>query len=129
MVTPMTLRLLLFLSLWTAVSCRQGEVQEKVWMELPQPGARYSLSDGEGGYRVAKVLGVQDEAIVALLFGDRWTRRPSLGEARNASRPIAVGYAPGSFTEMRPVHLDNGTVTAEENSAYETWTQGTQEIF
>lgn len=110
-------------------SCRKGSADEKSITGLPQAGAIYSLNDGEGGYRLGKVLVVEEEVIFTKLFADRWTRRPSVAQARKAATPIPVAYKPQSFADMRPVHLENGTVTAEESQAYESWKTGAQEIF
>jgi len=123
------LALLLMLCALVCSSCRNGSADEKSLTGPPQPGALYSLNDGEGGYRLGKVLVVEDEIIFTKCFTDRWTRRPSLAEARKATTPVSVAYRLQSFRDMKPVPLENGTVTAEEREAFEEWNKGAREIF
>jgi hypothetical protein len=128
-VIPKPLALIGMLCALACVSCREGSANEKVIAGPPLAGAVYSLADGEGGYRLGKVLAVDEEVIFTKFYADRWTRRPSLAEARKAATPISVAYRPQTFTEMRPVHLENGSVTADELEAFEEWNKGTREIY
>jgi hypothetical protein len=109
-------------------SC-QDRGSEKVIRGLPEAGALYSLFDGEGGYRVGKVVLVEDQVVFLHLFENRWPKRPSLAEASKATKALPVAYKPGSFAEMKPVKLKQSTVTSEEKETYETWKNGNQEIF
>ena len=97
-----TLTLLIYGLLLPA--CHRSEPEVKPISGLPQAGALYSLSDGEGGYRVAKVRVVEDEIAFVKLFSQRWTERPALAQARKATAPIPIAchplhdaaYPPGS---------------------------------
>jgi hypothetical protein len=112
------------------VSC--GEKQKVEGTPLsgePQTGALYSLNDGEGGFRAGKVIVAEDDIIFIHLFGNRWTSRPSLSTAKEAGNPTAIAYSPQSFSSMQPVHLEGGSVSAEELSAYDTWRRSKRPIF
>ena len=95
----------------------------------PRPGAIYSLNDGEGGYRLGKVLAVEEEIIFVNLYSERWTSRPSLEAARKANTLVGLAYSAQSFSGMQPVHLEPGKVSAEELEAYEDWKRSKREVF
>ncbi len=95
----------------------------------PQTGALYSLNDGEGGFRAGKVIVVDDDAIFIHLYGNRWTSRPSRSTAKGAGNPTAVAYSPQSFSSMQPLHLEGGSVSAEELGAYDMWRRSKRPIF
>lgn len=95
----------------------------------PQAGATYSLNDGEGGFRVVKVLLVNEEIVFVNLYADRWTTRPALEAARKAKTPIGLAYTLSSFTDMQPVHLENGQVTDDELEEFETWNKSKRDVF
>jgi|SRR5688572_3759607 len=122
---------LISLMLLALASC--GEKKSKVeGVPLsgdPQPGALYSLNDGEGGFRVGKVVAVEDNAIFIHLYGKRWTSRPTLAEAKVADKPTPLAYSPETFTFMQPLHLEDGTVSAEELKAYESWRRSKRAVF
>jgi hypothetical protein len=118
---------LLFCVLFYA-SC-QNRAPEKTISGLPEAGALYSLFDGEGGYRIGKVVSVEDQTVFLHLFEDRWLKRPSPAETRKASKALPVAYKPESFSDMNPVKLKLSAVTPEEKETYETWKNGNQEIF
>ncbi len=94
----------------------------------PQAGGFYSFNDGEGGFRVGKVVAVEDIAFVRL-FKERWTKRPSLAEARQGSKPISVAYWFETIEAMQPVLLEMEKVTPEELTTYDQWKQTAQDVF
>jgi len=110
-------------------ACQRSEPAGKPISGLPRAGALYSFNDGEGGYRVAKVLAVEDETTFVNLFSQRWTKRPALAEARKGTAPIPVAYSATTLGSMQLVHLEDGQVTAEELQLYEVWKRGSQEVF
>jgi hypothetical protein len=110
-------------------SCGSREKDATPISGLPQAGATYSLNDGEGGFRLAKVLVVNEEFIFVSLYSDRWTARPLLEEARKAKTPSSVAYSPVSFTGMQPVHLENGQVTNDELDKYDEWSKSKRDVF
>jgi hypothetical protein len=95
----------------------------------PQTGALYSLNDGEGGFRVGKVVAAEEEVIFIRLFSDRWTSRPSLDKARTATLASPLAFSAQNFAGMRPMHLETGSVSPEELDAYETWKESKRDIF
>ena len=95
----------------------------------PQAGATYSLNDGEGGFRVVKVLVVDEEIVFVNLYSDRWIARPSLEDGRKAKTPAGLAYALSSFAGMQPVHLENGQVSADELENFEDWKRSKRDVF
>lgn len=125
-----SLPVLLWLSCALAgLSCRERGAEEKLISGPPNPGAYYSLNDGEGGYRLAQVLTVEPDVTFVRLFRDRWPHRPTPAEAGQATKPVPVAYRPDSFTSMRPVHVQNGAVAAEDLSSFEEWKKGAREAY
>jgi hypothetical protein len=111
-------------------SCSKGPRGGRMISAPPAVGALYSLSDGEGGYRVAKIVAMDEEDVVFInLFANRWTKPPALSEARKAATPAPLAYSAQTFAGMQPMRLENGTATPEEIQAYETWKQGKRELF
>ncbi|HUR45970.1 MAG TPA: hypothetical protein VMZ27_08870 [Candidatus Saccharimonadales bacterium] len=94
-----------------------------------QPGALYSLNDGEGGFRAGKIIAVEDNVAFVHLFAKRWPKRPALEEARKAGSPAPVAFTAQTMAGMQPMLLGNGTVSAEESQAYETWKASNQGVF
>src|SRR5688572_6266748 len=96
---------LLSLLLLTLVSCgEKAKVVEGTPLSgEPQSGALYSLNDGEGGFRVGKVVAVEDNAIFVHLYEKRWTSRPTREEAKGAEKPTPLAYSPQTFTSMQPL--------------------------
>jgi hypothetical protein len=111
------------------VSCKHEKAEGTPLSGEPQTGALYSLNDGEGGFRAGKVLVVAEDVIFIHLFGNRWTSRPSRSTAKGAGDPMAVAYSPQSFSSMQPLHLEDGSVSAEELSDYENWKRSKRAIF
>ena len=113
------------------VSCG-GEQQKVDGTPLsgePQPGGLYSLNDGEGGFRVGKVIAVEDVGVFIHLYANRWTSRPTRQTAKSVEKPTAIAYSTQSFTSMHPLHLEDGTVSDEELSAYENWRRSRKPMF
>ena len=95
----------------------------------PQAGALYSLNDGEGGFRVGKVVAAEEEVVFVRLFSDRWTSRPSVDKARTATVAAPLAFSVQNFVGMQPVQLENGSVSPEELDAFETWKESKRDIF
>lgn len=95
----------------------------------PQSGAIYSMNDGEGGFRIGKVLAVEEEIVFMNLYSERWTSRPSLEAARKAKTSAGLAFSAQSFSGMQPVHLEPGNVSPEELEAYEDWKQSKRAVF
>ncbi len=110
-------------------ACRPGQAAYKPLAGPPQTGALYSFNDGEGGFRVGKVLAREDDYVFVRWFGNRWTKRPALATAHHASNSTFVAFSTETFSGMQPVLLENGSVAAEETAEYEVWKQSNQTVF
>jgi hypothetical protein len=104
------------------------DTRDKPISGKPQAGGFYSFNDGEGGFRAGKVVAVDDITFVRL-YKERWTKRPSLAEARQATKPVSVAYSFETIEAMQPVLLEMEKVTPEELTAYDQWKQTAQEVF
>jgi len=120
--------LIALLSVVAFSSCGEGKLAKPI-TGPPQPGALYSLSDGEGGYRAGKVLAVEDDVIFVRYYANRWNIRPTLALARKATNAVFSAFLSQTFAGMQPVHLENGTVAAEESSEYEVWKRSDQDVY
>ena len=106
------------------VSCGEKKVEGTPLLSgVPQAGALYSLNDGEGGFRVGKVLALEGQVVVIHLYGNRWISRPSRSVAKAAGNPMTVAYSSQSFADMQPIHLEDGAVSDEELAIYEKWSR------
>lgn len=115
--------------LLAALGCQKKSSPETIVTTPPAPGSFYSLSDGEGGFRVGKVAATSEEVVFVFLFSNRWTKRPLLEQADQATTPAPVAYSPETFAGMLPVLIKTGSVSPEETEAYEAWQRGKRETF
>jgi hypothetical protein len=109
------------------IGCKQN-ASSKAITGPPQVGGLYSVKDGEGGFRIAKVLAV-DQVVFVQLFTERWTTRPESSTAPKATQPVGVAYSFETVQGMQPVLLGETRVTSEELESYEEWKQSRQEVF
>jgi hypothetical protein len=110
-------------------SCGRNATGATPFAGPPSAGALYSLNDGEGGFRAAKIIAVADEIIFVRFYGQRWTSRPTRSETIKADNATSLAFSSESFAGMQPVHVKNDTVSAEELESYETWKQSKQDVF
>jgi hypothetical protein len=108
-------------------ACHRGEANRPI-SGAPQAGGLYSFHDGEGGYRVGKVLAV-DDIVFVRHFGDRWPNRPKLSVARKATQSVAVAYSLKTIEDMQPVLLEKANVTPAELQPYEEWKESKGDVF
>jgi hypothetical protein len=111
------------------VACNRTSPPATPLAAPPQAGTLYSLSDGEGGFRAAKVISADAEVIFVNLYGNRWTTRPTLAAAQKAGFPAPIAFLTATFAGMQPVALQTGTVSADELEAYEAWKRSKQDAF
>ncbi len=78
---------------------------------------------------MGKVVAVEDEVVFVSLFSQRWTKRPALAEARQATTPIPIAYSLITMAGMQPVRLEEAKVVPEEFEAFEEWKRGKRELF
>jgi len=110
-------------------ACRRAATNGATVTSALLPGALCSLNDGEGGYRAGKIVAVENDITFMQLFAERWSTRPALDQVRKAGRPAPIAFTAQTMAGMEPLLLGNGTISAEETEAYETWKQSKREIF
>ena len=97
-------------------------------------GALYTMDDGDGFYRVVKILATDDRGVHIRMYKNTWKERPasvdssslSLGQV-NDPEGFGMGHLPlskKSFVAARPVFLQDGQVTDEELEGYRMWKEG-----
>ena len=97
---------------------------------VPRTGGLYSLVD-EGGFKVAKVLVVDDTATHVRVYKNRFASRPlavveaelSLGTIHDPDG-FGMGHLPlshAAFERLQPVFIQASTVTEAEREGYEEW--------
>jgi hypothetical protein len=118
---------LVCLALLCSFGCRNKNTA--VSSDPPEAGAIYSLNDGEGGFRAAKVLAIENEIIFVNLYTERWLERPSLEATKKISVPVGVAYSMQSFADMQPARLQAGNVSSDELEAFEEWKQSKRDVF
>jgi hypothetical protein len=117
------------LSMALLCSCGRENKDTAVSSGPPEKGAIYSLNDGEGGFRAAKVLAIEEDVVFVNLYSERWPKRPSLEEIQKISNPLALAYSMPSFAGMQPVRLQAGSVTPEELEIFGEWKQSRRDTF
>jgi hypothetical protein len=124
--------LVLAVSLLVAAGCGGGGSEPKV-------GGLYSVDDGEGAYRVAKVLAMDENGVHVRLYKNRFTQRIievdegtlALGTI-NDPDGFGMGHLPVSrktFAGWKPVFIRQSTVSQEELEGYELWKEGGGAVF
>jgi hypothetical protein len=102
-------------------------------------GGLYSVNDGEGSYRIAKILALDDSAVHIRLYKNKYRSRPATVDASLLSLGtihdkdgFGMGHLPLSravFANWQPVFLFQSTVTDEELEGYEMWKEGQGGVF
>ena len=94
-------------------------------------GGLYSVDDGEGNYRVAKILALDDSAVHVRLYKNKYPARPesvdpstlSLGSMDDKDG-FGMGHLPlarKEFANWQPVFLFQASITDEELEGYKYW--------
>jgi len=94
-------------------------------------GGLYSIDDGEGWYRIAKVLATDKEGVHIRLYKNRWKERPitidenslSLGTVHD-NDGFGMGHLPlkkSSFQAWSPILIKVGKVVDTELDGYKEW--------
>jgi hypothetical protein len=94
-------------------------------------GGLYSFDDGEGGFRIAKVLAIDGGAVHVRTYKNKFTSRPkevatstlSLGSIDDEGGG-GIGHLPLSpegFAAWRPVFIMGSSVSEEELEGYRLW--------
>ncbi|MCW5891051.1 MAG: hypothetical protein KIT14_10925 [bacterium] len=97
-------------------------------------GALYSVDDGEGHYRIAKILALDDRGVHMRLYKKKFSTRPATADPSSltlGSVDDADGFGMGhlpltrrAFLAWEPVFIAPGVVSAEELDGYEIWKEG-----
>jgi hypothetical protein len=99
--------------------------------DTPIAGALYSVDDGEGHYRVAKILAVDPDGVHIRLYKNKFNERPArvdivsldLGSIHDPDG-FGMGHMPlsyASFSAWEPIFLMANGVDEEELEGYVYW--------
>jgi hypothetical protein len=107
-----------------------------------QPGSLCTVDDGDGLFRVAKVLLMDDSAVHIRLYANRWKQRPSLaeieqtrlsmGSIENKEEGLGMGHLPLSlktFAHWKAEPLKVIPVTDDELEGYKLWKEANGGLF
>ena len=105
----------------------------------PRVGGLYSVDDGEGSCRVAKILAVDDKGIHIRLYKNKWTERPddvdeqelSLGTIHDEDG-FGMGHLPLSrdaFRAWNPVFVKQSDFSEDELDGYRMWQEAEGQVF
>jgi hypothetical protein len=123
---------------WRALTTAVGTFTTLLLMngcsESLKTGGLYSVDDGEGWYRIAKVLVVEPEGVHIRLYKNKFKSRPptveptslSLGTVHDTDG-FGMGHLPlthRAFAAWQPVFVSTGLVTEEELEGYRMWQGG-----
>ena len=97
----------------------------------PEVGALYSVDDGEGWFRIAKILAVDEKGVHIRLYKNRFKIRPatvdkavlSLGKIDDPDS-FGMGHLPltrAAFVAWQPALLERGTVSSGELDGFLEW--------
>ena len=112
-----------------SVGCGRKQPVAKPLAGPPEPGAIYSLIDGEGGFRAGKVVVAEEDVVFVHLFANRWDSQPSADELTSTKAPLPVAYSPETFAGMTPRLVQQGAVSPEEEETYTAWKNSKQAVF
>ena len=87
-----------------------------------KPGGIYSSKSGDGDFSVAKVLVVEDGAVHARLYKNRFKERPTAIDIKELQ--VAIGHVPLSeagFRIWESVLMAEQPVTDDELVGYRLW--------
>ena len=100
----------------------------------PQPGALYTDDDGEGFYRVAKVLVIDKDGVHIRLYKNKWKERPQIIDTNVLSLGSVIdkdGFGMGhlplskrSFAAWKPMVIGQEEVKKDELDGYDMWKEG-----
>ena len=94
-----------------------------------------SIVSGQGGYKVVKILKLEDDIVHARLYANRFDERPSsvqpdeleLGAIDEES--FGIGHLPlasGEFEAWQPESIAHQAVQPDELDGYEEWRQAAE---
>ncbi|HZG52442.1 MAG TPA: hypothetical protein VEZ40_09930 [Pyrinomonadaceae bacterium] len=103
-------------------------------------GGLYSIDDGEGSFRIVKLLVLDDDAAHVAMYRDKFSTRPttvdpaslSFGGVEDGNEDVGIMHLPLSreaFLRDRPVFISQTPVTEEELEGYQMWKEAGGEVF
>jgi hypothetical protein len=118
------------LQIVASASCKSRRAPERTGPPI-EAGSLYTVDDGEGWFRFAKILVVDDQAIHIRLYKQRFKTRPTtvdpatldLGTVKDPDG-FGMGHLPLSrkaFDAWDPVFLQRGIVEPDELEGYKEW--------
>ena len=97
----------------------------------PKAGMLCTVDDGEGFYRVAKVLVVDHRGVHIRLYKNRWKERPQTVDVTSLTvgsihdtDGFGMGHLPltkRAFAAWKPISIGEQPVQKEELDGYEIW--------
>jgi hypothetical protein len=104
-----------------------------------QVGGLYSVNDGDGSFRIAKILMLEPSVVHIRVYREKFTSRPqevdptglTLGSIRDP-QGFGMGHlpmAPSAFLASRPVFVRQVGVEPEELAGYEQWKEAGGGVF
>jgi hypothetical protein len=97
----------------------------------PEAGSLYTVNDGEGWFRIAKVLAVEEKGVHIRLYKNRYKDRPTTVDKRGLSLGkvddpdgFGMGHLPltrAAFVAWQPKLLERGEVSSEELDGFLEW--------
>jgi hypothetical protein len=102
-------------------------------------GALYSVDDGEGHFRIAKILVLDRATVHVRLYANRFNERPAtvdptaltLGTIHDKGG-FGIGHLPlarGEFAAWKPVFLAQASVNPQELEGYRLWKESQGGVF
>lgn len=106
-------------------------------------GGLYSVDDGEGSFRVIKILVLGDSAVHVAIYANKFPTRPttidpsaltfgSIDDENIEDEGIGMMHLPlarEAFERDRPVFLSRTSVTEEELEGYNIWKETGGKVF
>jgi hypothetical protein len=97
-------------------------------------GDFYTVDDGEGFFRVVKVLVLDEQGVHVRLYQNKWKERPATVDVSILSlggvddpEGFGMGHLPlskNAFAAWRPIFIQDGKVAKDELDGYEMWKEG-----
>ena len=103
-------------------------------------GGLYSVDDGDGFYRVVKILVLDEDAAHIAIYANKFSARPrsvdpasltfgGVGEERDDVGIMHLPLAREAFARDRPVFISQAPVTEDELEGYRMWREAGGEVF
>jgi hypothetical protein len=105
----------------------------------PVSGGLYTVRDGQGFYRTAKVVALDGDGVHLRLYKNRWQSRPKTVDSSSLSLGtindpdgFGIGHlvlSKEDFISWKPEFLSREGLTADELEGYRLWQQGRKDDF